>query len=145
MDTRTLTDTFSVSPQITDADLTKLKDQGVSCIIMNRPDGEEMGQPDTDALKAKASALGMQWVDIPIVSGQFTPDAVAAMADALIKSGGKTHAFCRTGTRSCFLWGLSSAMTGTHTPTDILSMAQEAGYDLSPAAAEIERLHANAR
>lgn len=138
MDLRIITDTVSVSPQITVEDIATLKAQDVTMIIMNRPDGEEPGQPDTAALKAAAEEHGIAWRDVPVVSGQFTPDAIAAMAEALHKAPGKVHAFCRSGTRSCFLWGMAEAMVGEMPPALILDHAEKAGYDMSPAKTMLE-------
>lgn len=143
MDLRSITDRISVSPQIEAEDIAALKNEGVSLIIMNRPDGEEMGQPGTADLKAEAGAQGLSWIDIPVVSGQFTPIAIEEMASALASTDGKVHAFCRSGTRSCFLWAMAEALKGDMPLALVMDQAAKAGYDLSPAQMMLETLRAS--
>jgi uncharacterized protein (TIGR01244 family) len=49
----------------------------------------------------------------------------AAMAE------GRTLAFCRSGTRSTYLWALASHRSGVDGAT-IVAQAEAAGYDLTP-------------
>ena len=139
---KSINEILSVSYQIDLSDLDAIHTMGVTTIIMNRPDYEEESQPETAPLKAKAAELGIIWVDIPVISGQFTLEAIEATADILQKSGQKTHAFCRTGTRSTFLWGLAEALSGDTPLDEIERCARAAGYDLTPARPMMEDLRA---
>lgn len=130
-DFKQIIENLYVSGQIQASDLQSAHDLGCKTIIMNRPEGEEKGQPESDSLKAAAADLGMTWHDIPVVGGQISLDSAEAMGKAIADSQGKTLAFCRTGTRSCILWGLSEAMMGSTDIAAILTHAQKAGYDLS--------------
>ncbi|WP_143137759.1 beta-lactamase hydrolase domain-containing protein, partial [Burkholderia ubonensis] len=55
MNIRKLTDTLSVSPQITAADLPALSAAGFRAIVCNRPDGEGPDQPTVAEIRAAAA------------------------------------------------------------------------------------------
>lgn len=100
MDKKTITPEFSVSGQIEPADMARLKAEGYSTVICNRPDNEDPGQTPFAAIAAAAEAAGLEAFHIPINPGQITPDAVSAFDDAVSKASGKVHAFCRGGARA---------------------------------------------
>jgi uncharacterized protein (TIGR01244 family) len=116
-----------VAGQITTADVAALD---VSILINNRPDGEEPGQPASADIAAAARAAGLDYRHIP-VSGGISAAQINAMADAL--EAGPALAFCRSGTRSTYLWALARASRGTEAGR-LLAAAAEAGYDLAPIA-----------
>lgn len=123
-----LTEKFTVSSQIALNQVQAIADEGFEVIISNRPDGEEAGQPSIEEISQAAHDAGMEFVSIPIASGQFTAEAVQAMNE-LIASDRKIYAFCRTGTRSAGLWALSQA--GARPSEDILERTANAGYNFS--------------
>jgi uncharacterized protein (TIGR01244 family) len=47
-------------------------------------------------------------------------------------------AFCRSGTRSTFLWALARSHKGD-SPDELMRKAASAGYDLSPIGAFLQR------
>jgi uncharacterized protein (TIGR01244 family) len=126
---RRLDDTTLVAPgQIVPADIPALAAQGIRLVVNNRPDGEEPGQPNSVEIEAATRAAGLDYRHIPIAGG-FPPERVEAMADALEE--GPVLAFCRSGTRSTYLWALARASRGTDAET-LLRLAAQAGYDLRP-------------
>jgi sulfide:quinone oxidoreductase len=129
MTPKTLTDTLSVSPQLSPDDIDAAAATGFGIIINNRPDGEEPGQPRSADLAARAAAAGIAYAHIPVVSGQIDSDAITAFGDALSAAEGKALAFCRTGTRSTTLWALGQA--SRLTVDEIVGIAATAGYDLA--------------
>ena len=129
MDIRTIDDRLSVSPQIDPADVTALAAQGFTAIINNRPDHEEAGQPEGDAVRRVAETLGLAYTAIPVAGG-FSREQVDAMRAALDAATGPVLAFCRSGTRSTNLWALAEAKAGGDADT-IVAKAAAAGYDLS--------------
>ncbi len=139
-DFKKVTDTVSVSPQIGKADIDAAAEAGFSLIINNRPDGEEGGQPKNDDLAAYAQEKGLKWATIPVVGGQLTFESIEMMAMALKDADGPVLAFCRSGTRSCTLWSLAQALTGTMETKDILAHAAKAGYDVSGMAPTLDHL-----
>ena len=122
-------DTY-VAGQLTPDDLPEIAQAGVTTIVNNRPDHEEPGQPTTEEIRAAAEAAGLAYRDIPI-SGTISRDAIAAMAQALEAADGKLLAFCRSGTRSTYLWALACASRGADSEA-LVRRAEAAGYDLTP-------------
>lgn len=128
METRTLTASLSVSPQITPEDIQSIKDQGFRSIICNRPDGEGADQPSFDELSAIAKKLGLETRYIPIVSGKVSDEDAHIFDEALSELPGPTLAYCRSGTRSATLWSLAKAETLS--VADIMAATKSAGYDM---------------
>jgi uncharacterized protein (TIGR01244 family) len=122
-----LQDNMFVAGQISPGEIAQL---GVSMIVNNRPDGEEPGQPTSDEIAAAAQAAGVEYRHIPVAGG-FSLPQVAQMADALAGADGPVLAFCKSGTRSTFLWALARARLGDDAEA-LVSKAAAAGYDLSP-------------
>jgi len=128
---RKLDDSISVAGQIAPEDIAAAVAQGFTFIINNRPDDEQPGQPSGAEMEAAARAAGLGYAAIPITHTGFSDDQVTAMADALESAPGPVLAFCRSGTRSTFVWALARARAGDD--IDALSAkAAGAGYDLSP-------------
>jgi uncharacterized protein (TIGR01244 family) len=125
IDARTL-----VAGQIRPEDVEALKDGGVTMLVNNRPDDEEAGQPSSAEVEAAAQAAGIAYRHIPVASG-FSADQVGAMGKALDEAEGQVLAFCRSGTRSTFLWALARAEKGD-VAEELMQKAAGAGYDLGP-------------
>jgi uncharacterized protein (TIGR01244 family) len=138
---RTIDDRVLVSPQIGPDEIVEAKDQGVTLVINNRPDGESPSEPQGDEIEAAARAAGLDYVAIPVGHGGFSQPQVDAMATALAEAEGKVLAYCRSGTRSTLLWSLARAKAGD-APQTLHEKANGAGYDLTPVAALIEMLAA---
>ena len=127
---RTLDDSISVFGQIEPEDVVAAKEQGFTTIINNRPDDEQPGQPAGAEIEAAARAAGMGYVAIPVDHSGFAEWQVSAMADALEKADGPVLAFCRSGTRSTYLWALARHRLGDE-GEGLIAKAANAGYDLS--------------
>ena len=119
-----------VAGQILPADLSALAGEGVTLIVNNRPDGEEPGQPTSAEMEAAARAAGLGYLHIPVAGG-IGEAQVGQMADALGGAEGEVVAFCRSGTRSTFLWALAEARRGAD-GEELARRAAESGYDLGP-------------
>jgi uncharacterized protein (TIGR01244 family) len=128
---RTLDDTISVFGQIEPEDVAAAKEQGFTMIINNRPENEQPGQPAGAEIETAAMTAGLAYVAIPVSPGGFSPAQVEQMAAALEKADGPVLAFCRSGTRSTFLWALARHIMGDDGET-LIAKAADAGYDLSP-------------
>lgn len=127
--------TFVAPRQIFPADVPALAAQGIRLVVNNRPDGEEPGQPSSADIEAAASAAGLGYRHIP-VAGAFPADRITAMAEALDR--GPVLAFCRSGTRSTWLWALARSSRGADGRT-LIHQAAQAGYDLSPLTRHLTR------
>ena len=107
----------------------ELAAEGISLIVNNRPDGEEPGQPAGAEIEAAASAAGIGYRAIPI--SQLTPEAIEATREALDEADGPVLAFCKSGTRSTYVWALARSLSGADGDS-LVAKAAEAGYDLAP-------------
>ncbi len=124
---RRLDSTTFVAGQIRSEEVPAL---GVNMIVNNRPDGEEPGQPTSAEIEAAARAAGLDYRHIPVAGG-FAEGQVEAMAEALHQAEGTVLAFCRSGTRSAYLWALARSRLGDNAE-ELVSKAAGAGYDLRP-------------
>ena len=131
-DFRTVTETFSVAPQITPDDLAEAARRGFVKVINNRPDGEAPDQPANAEMAAAAAAAGLEYAHIPVL-GMPSADLVEAMTDAVEAADGPVLAFCRSGTRSITIWSLGQAQTGARSRQELIGLGAAAGYDLSGA------------
>ena len=129
-DFRRVTDDFSVAPQITLADMQAAADAGFKLVINNRPDGEDAGQPTNAQMRAAAEGAGLEYVFAPVV-GRPTRDVAETVRAAIDEAGGPVLAFCRSGTRSINTWALGQALSGQRPRDELLTLGQQAGYDLS--------------
>jgi uncharacterized protein (TIGR01244 family) len=135
---RTIDETLQVSAQIAPEDVATAAAQGIRTIINNRPDGEQPSQPTAAEIGAAAEAVGLAYVHIPVDHSGFSMEQVEAMAEAL-KQPAPVLAFCRSGTRSTFLWSLARAAAGDEL-AEITAKAGNAGYDVSPLLPMMETL-----
>ncbi|HEX6377067.1 MAG TPA: TIGR01244 family sulfur transferase [Allosphingosinicella sp.] len=124
---RRLDETTLVAGQISAADVSEAVAHGVRLVVNNRPDGEEPGQPGAAEIEAAVRGAGLDYRYIPVASG-FSAWQVDAMADALER--GPVLAFCRSGTRSTYLWALARSSRGKDVAT-LIDQAAGAGFDLS--------------
>ena len=122
-----LDESFSVSAQITPADLEKVKAAGFTAVICNRPDNEGDGQPMAELVAAAARKLDLKFHYIPVGGMSFADGYVDDMAAALRVSEGKTLAYCRSGLRSALIWALASARGGKSS-TKIVDQVETAGF-----------------
>ena len=128
--TQPLSETVFVAGQIAPEDVAELAACGVTAIVNNRPDGEEAGQPASAEIAAAAEAAGISYAHIPI-EAEFSDEKVAAMGAALAGAKGNVVIFCRSGTRSAYLWALARARQGADVD-DMVFRASQAGYNLRP-------------
>lgn len=136
-----LSDNFWVSPQIAPEDAAEAAGKGVTLIVNNRPDGEALGQPNSDAIAAAAEKAGISYIYIPVDGRGITPGHISALKEALeANKDGKALAFCRTGTRSTILRAYVEASEG-RAPEEIIAEAAKAGYDISGHAPALKALY----
>ncbi|MDP5072136.1 MAG: bifunctional protein tyrosine phosphatase family protein/NAD(P)/FAD-dependent oxidoreductase [Congregibacter sp.] len=127
-----VSDSFSVSTQVTLDDIPTLVEAGVKSLICNRPDGEANDQPTITEIRAAAEAAGIKIAYIPVVSGKLSAADVKDFSTAVDRMESPVHAFCRTGTRSITLWSLYQRNQGV-ADSELLERARACGYDLSDA------------
>lgn len=129
MDLRQITPDFAVAAQITPQELPALAAQGFRTLINNRPDDEIEAALDSEAMALAASSAGLAYHHLPFFPGRMTPELVAAFETVMADAAGPVLAYCRSGTRSSYLWAMLQA--GRQPVEDILAAASRAGYDHS--------------
>lgn len=129
-DFRSLTDAYSVAPQIGLDDVAAAKDLGFAMIINNRPDGEEASAPQGDEMASACAAAGMAYAAVPISHSGFSHAQLDAFDKLYGSATGPILAYCRSGTRSTHLWALARARAGDDLDK-IVNAASKGGYDLS--------------
>lgn len=120
-----------VSPQITLDIFAYLQKQGFSCVVCHRPDGEEPGQPRSDALRQAAESAGLTFHHLPV--SELPDPQVAAETGRILASlpeGKRALMFCRSGMRSTAAWAMARRMQG-ETAASLRERAAQAGYDIS--------------
>ncbi|QFS87061.1 MULTISPECIES: TIGR01244 family sulfur transferase [unclassified Marinobacter] len=129
MDIRKIDETLSVAPQISVQDVAEIARLGFRTLVANRPDREEPGQPAMADIEAAAREHGLEWVFLPVESGNITDQDVDQFTPMIRNADKPVLAFCRSGTRCTVLWALSAARETQ--PEEILSKAHRAGYDIT--------------
>lgn len=94
---------ITISGQITVEDVAALAAQGVKTIVNNRPDGEEIGQPTSDEIKAACTEHGIIYKQIAFAGGMLDMNHVQEFADFFNATERPLHIFCRSGNRSSII------------------------------------------
>jgi uncharacterized protein (TIGR01244 family) len=126
---RRLSEQVLVAGQIGPGDVAEAARSGIAVIVNNRPDGEEPGQPPGSEIEAAVRAAGLAYHHIP-VSGGIASDQVEKLI-SILEEQASVLIFCRSGTRSTWLWALAEAQRGANGEA-LIARAAEAGYDLEP-------------
>ena len=83
MEVKRISPFLSVSPQIYPAHVERLAAQGFKTIINNRPDNETDDQPLGEELAAEAAKHDMEFINIPVISGELTELDVKEFGEAM--------------------------------------------------------------
>jgi len=132
MNIRSLDEKTLIGGQVRPEEVARLKEEGVTMIVNNRPDAEEPGQPLSADIEKAAEEAGIAYRFVPIMRG-IGPADVECMREALEQTDGKVFAFCRSGNRSALAWALARRAQGASID-DLQQAAANAGIDLSPIA-----------
>ena len=96
MDLRKLSDDVSVAPQILPEDVPAIAALGFRSIMCNRPNNEDPGQPDFQALAAAAHDAGLEFRHVPVAGRPIDDVDVEAYRAALSEMPGQIgRASCR--------------------------------------------------
>jgi len=129
MNLKKISSRLYVSEQIAPSDVSAVAEHGIKIIICNRPHNETEDQPETQTIDDAAADASVQFIHMPVIAGQINDANIADFAKAYRSSKAPILAYCRSGMRSTALWALTEAeLTDIDT---ILSIAKNAGYDLS--------------
>ena len=135
MDIRTLTPDYAVSPQISLADLVAVKAAGYTTVINNRPDDEIPDALRSARMQAAAAALGLAFVDNPIIPGALSSQNIAVQRAAMTSAAGPVFAYCASGNRCSVIWALVHA--GQMSADELIGIPARFGYNLEHLRAQL--------
>lgn len=99
--TTTITQDFSIAPQISEDDVAEAARLGFKTIINNRPDFEGgEAQPTSHSIEAAALAAGLSYFYIPVIPNAITPEQIQTFKHAFQAAEKPVLGFCRTGNRA---------------------------------------------
>jgi uncharacterized protein (TIGR01244 family) len=110
MNYQQLANDFAVAGQITVDDVPQIAAAGYRCLICNRPDHEDAGQPTVADIQAACEQHGIELHHIPISGNNLNHEAVIAQIGVLDDVPGPYLAYCRTGNRSTIVWTVIQRM-----------------------------------
>ncbi len=125
-----LSDTLSVSGQISVADVAEIAAAGFKVLINNRPDHEEAMQPSSADIFAAAEQAGLEYYHMPVTARDFPGADIEQMAPLFADANKPAFAFCRSGTRCANLWVLTRDIAARE---EAITAARQFGFDLSMA------------
>ncbi|KAB1069604.1 TIGR01244 family sulfur transferase [Methylobacterium planeticum] len=124
---------LTVAGQPNGEDIAGLAAAGYALLINNRPDGEEAGQPGSEAERESAEAAGLAYRHLPVTGATITRAEIENFRDAVAGASGPVLAHCRSGTRSLTLWVLGEVLAGRMRRADVLPFGAARGFDLTGA------------
>ena len=141
MQYNTLSDDYSVSPQIDVADVPSIAQAGFKSVICNRPDQENPESRQIEAIKAAVEAAGMDFAENVFDPSSFGPDKIERQADLLAQLPGPIFAYCASGNRCSVVWAFTQA--GRVATDRILDATTREGYELAHLRPQLEMMALN--
>ncbi|MCT4611365.1 MAG: TIGR01244 family sulfur transferase [Pelagimonas sp.] len=126
---KTITETYSVAPQISAEDVKAIAQAGFKRVICNRPDAEVPPSHQSAAIEAAVRAEGLDFAILPLTHQTMTPENVQKQAELVNEADGPVLAYCASGTRCTVVWALGAA--AEHGSDAVIARAAEAGYDIA--------------
>ena len=137
-----LADYLYVSKQLNERLAKQAAQYEIKTVICNRPDGEEPGQPDFETVRGWLQAAGIEnVVYLPVTMDSINDQLLEEFRETVAKSPAPILAYCRSGTRSSFLWAMGQAAQGAD-PRQLLQTAAAAGIDLTAALPRLQEAQA---
>ena len=141
MQINTLSDDYSVSPQIEVSDVPSIRQAGFKSVICNRPDQENPEPRQIEAIKAAVEAAGMEFAENVFDPSSFGPDKIERQAELLAQLPSPVFAYCASGNRCSIVWAFAQA--GRIATDTILDATTKAGYQLAHLRPQLEMLALN--
>jgi uncharacterized protein (TIGR01244 family) len=141
MQYNTLSDDYSVSPQIDVTDVPSIAQAGFKSVICNRPDQENPVSRQIEAIKAAVEAAGMDFAENVFDPSSFGPDKIERQAELLAQLPGPVFAYCASGNRCSVVWAFTQA--GRVATDRILDATTRAGYQLAHLRPQLEMMVLN--
>ncbi|MGO4676863.1 bifunctional sulfur transferase/dioxygenase Blh [Bosea sp. 2YAB26] len=135
MPTVRISDRLTIGGQPSLAEFAQLAGEGFATVVNNRPDGEEAGQPSTEAEASAAAEAGIAYAHIPVTGPTITEANVRAFQRAVASASGPVFAHCKSGTRALTLHALGEVIDGRLEAADVRAFGERLGFDLKGAQA----------
>jgi uncharacterized protein (TIGR01244 family) len=139
-----ISEKLSIASQPSVEDIRSLREKGFTTLINNRPDGEEPGQPGTEAEAQEAKHCSLSYTFIPVTGATITEADVRAFQRGVAGSEGLVFAHCKSGTRSLNLHLIGEVLDGCMQADDVIDFGRKRGFDTTAAANWIKQ-HASRR
>ncbi len=97
---------YTVTGQISVANIADIKAAGFDTVMCNRPDGEEAGQPAAKQIERAAKKAGLKFFYVPM-GRTMAPNTLGDFKSVVNGDNGKVFAYCRSGNRCTILWKMS--------------------------------------
>ena len=94
---------YTVTGQISVADVASIKAAGFNTVMCNRPDGEAADQPAASQIKRAVEKAGMAFFYVPM-GRSLSPNTLSDFKAVTDGNNGKVFAYCRSGNRCTMLW-----------------------------------------
>lgn len=124
-----ISDTYSVSPQISPEDVAALREAGFVMVLCNRPDEENPPALQADAMRQAVEAEGLRFEVLPLTHQTMNAENILRQQELIESAGGPVLAYCASGTRSTVVWALGQAPV--QGADKVIETARSAGYDIS--------------
>ena len=141
MQFNTLSDDYSVSPQIDVSDVPSIAEAGFKSVICNRPDQENPESRQIGAIRAAVQAAGMDFAENVFDPSSFGPDKIERQAELLAHLPGPVFAYCASGNRCSVVWAFTQA--GRIATDRILDATTSAGFQLPHLRPQLEMMALN--
>ncbi|MEB0010519.1 TIGR01244 family sulfur transferase [Glaciimonas sp. Gout2] len=127
-----VTEDFSITGQITVADLAAIGAAGYRSVMCNRPDAEgDAEQTDFSEIASEAHTIGLHAAYLPVVLHQINAQDVYSFRQLLIDLPPPVLAYCRSGRRASTLFQLAQdAASATLAATDEKIVAQPVSHEV---------------
>lgn len=93
-----------IGGQIQQEDCAILAQKGIKTVICQRPDGEEVGQPDFATVTQWCMQHSIQTIYQPLKAQDFHPQKAQELQELIAQSEKPILLYCRSGQRSHILW-----------------------------------------
>jgi uncharacterized protein (TIGR01244 family) len=94
---------YTVTGQISVADVANIKAAGFDTVMCNRPDGEAADQPAAAQIQRAVEKAGMKFFYVPM-GRALAPNTLSDFKAVTDAGNGKVFAYCRSGNRCTMLW-----------------------------------------
>ncbi len=94
---------YTVTGQISVADVANIKAAGFDTVMCNRPDGEAADQPAAAQIQRAVEKAGMKFFYVPM-GRSMAPNTLSDFKAVTDGDNGKVFAYCRSGNRCTILW-----------------------------------------